>query len=412
MRTLKAMSMHMMKMPSYEDQNLGMSAADLAALRKWDAARYFVQDADLCMHVLDYNSKNAVKDKARSDSTMTVMLRLNQEYVRLLSSQVPGIKQKQLMQALCALVAIGCGTFAIAGGLYMFRERPNTAANSEDLAIADDKQYLEVIADNVRRATNASPLNSPLECSGLWGEIDEAIHSLCASVEVQEQFRKAALATVVHDIRSPLASIRLYLDATREGLFGELSESGRERASENIKLLAKLEEMTSELLELEKSRFTPKIQLSDIDLAKLVREAGSSLDGLARSRQISIEYAFADKANATIKADDKRIFQVLINLLSNAIKFSPKSSSVRIQIAEKGPHLLEVSVCDSGPGVSPALADRLFAKFENEARTVSYKGYGLGLNIAKSIVEQHGGAIGYENLEHGTRFWFTLPRSS
>jgi signal transduction histidine kinase len=130
--------------------------------------------------------------------------------------------------------------------------------------------------------------------------------------------------------------------------------------------------------------------------------------------------AFADDHNVTIQyaqtpsqvyADDHRVVQVLINLLSNAIKYSPKGSTVRIDVVS-GSDMDEVRITDQGRGIPPSHVNSLFQRFKQVERSdaTAKGGTGLGLVICKAIIEQHMGSIGVESeMGRGSTFWFKLP---
>jgi signal transduction histidine kinase len=330
------------------------------------------------------------------------LMRTTQEFRQYIADLMAGSKRKGelfwLLQVLTAIGGFACLLQGVRlGGL--------SAVSGAKLA---EQRNLAILADNVRRAARSQPLNPPLASNDEWAEIDEALHSLCHAVQAQEEFRRAALASVSHDIRSPLSSIRLFMELLAEGSFGKLSAAGVERTSRTLEILSKLNKLTDDLLDAEKTSFESNLSIETVNLAGLIKEAIQSMQGPAHARKVTIRL---DEGNSELMVpmDQRRILQVVWNLLSNAIKFSPRDSSVQVVIDRPSAEVCQVSVIDSGPGISVLLADRLFAKFENEPTTSSYKGYGLGLNIAKSVVEQHGGTIGYENLSSGTRFWFTLP---
>lgn len=283
-------------------------------------------------------------------------------------------------------------------------DRDSKATNQQS-----ENENLAILTDNVQRAAKGLPLNAPLNCADQWGEIDEALHSLCQTVQVQEEFRRNMLATVAHDIRSPMASIALFLETVRDDIFGPITSAGKARADDSIQILNRLTALTDDLLKVERESTQLGTRVNQ-DLEVLVNEAMMALNGVATARNVKLQFASQHDGAAFVTIDDARILQVIMNLVTNAIKFSPVGSTVAISVDKADSQFYKVSVQDQGSGVSAAMADKLFVKFENDGRTLSYKGYGLGLSIAKSIVEQHGGQIGFENLSKGSSFWFTLPR--
>jgi signal transduction histidine kinase len=117
------------------------------------------------------------------------------------------------------------------------------------------------------------------------------------------------------------------------------------------------------------------------------------------------------QGNATVWVDRDRLLQVLTNLIDNAIKFTPEGGTVTVR-SEVGQEEVRFSVCDTGPGIPESDRDRIFQPYW-QAPATAHLGAGLGLSIAKQIVEQHGGRIWVESAEgRGSRFVFTIPASS
>jgi signal transduction histidine kinase len=185
------------------------------------------------------------------------------------------------------------------------------------------------------------------------------------------------ISAVSHELRTPLTSIRGSLDLMVNGVAGELpteSMSLAKIAQANCKRLVRL---INDVLDIEKISFRLE----------------SSIRG------------------ARIRADADRLTQVLENLLSNAAKYSPHGATVRVVVSRHG-DALRVAVVDRGPGIDPALHDRVFEKFAqiNAPGVPRVEGTGLGLNIARAIVQRLGGTIGVASKPGaGSTFHFDLP---
>ena len=170
--------------------------------------------------------------------------------------------------------------------------------------------------------------------------------------------------------------------------------------------------MIGELLELDRLESgSVALEKSELLLSELVKEAFALVGALADKSKI----ALIDEVNsATVNADKERILQVLVNLISNAIKFSPPESQIVVSSLLQNEETV-IRVTDKGRGVPEKFRESIFERFKQvEANDRSEKGgAGLGLAISKTIVEAHGGKIGVSSeLESGSTFWFTLPRSS
>jgi signal transduction histidine kinase len=142
----------------------------------------------------------------------------------------------------------------------------------------------------------------------------------------------------------------------------------------------------------------------------LLREAREMFETLSASKQIKLEQV-AVEAGLAIHADRERVLQVLSNLLGNALKFTPQGGHVTL-CAERHGEMVRFGVRDTGPGIVRENLSRIFERFWKE-ETPGKKGTGLGLFIAKGIVDAHGGRIWVESeVGHGSRFYFTLPLAS
>lgn len=139
----------------------------------------------------------------------------------------------------------------------------------------------------------------------------------------------------------------------------------------------------------------------------LLREVATRFEPLAANKKIRLTYAPArDLPSLTIDRD--RLDQVLSNFLGNAIKFTPEGGEIRLRAEKRAGDLL-LSVSDNGPGMPPEQTDHVFDRYW-QARGTAHQGAGLGLAIAKSIVQAHGGQVGVDSVPgHGTTFYAKLP---
>jgi len=173
----------------------------------------------------------------------------------------------------------------------------------------------------------------------------------------------------------------------------------------------RLSMLLSELLDLTKIETgTTEFNPVQLDIIQMINETTSVLP-LPSTIELKID---APKDHViSVKADHDRIKQVLMNLLENAVRYSKESGTVTISVREQD-HLVSVAVSDTGPGIKREDIPRVFDKFfrSKTARKITNKGTGLGLTIAKNIVEAHGGKIWVQSREgHGSTFTFTLPQN-
>lgn len=224
--------------------------------------------------------------------------------------------------------------------------------------------------------------------------------------ELKQQF----FAMVSHDLRTPLTSVVSSLALIGEGNLGGLNEKGRTMVARCESELARLVQLITGLLDFARMESGKlELDLAPVKVSAILQRATDAMQGLADKKNIAIELPGDDYK---LLADEERLVQVVVNLLSNAIKFSPPKTRIQIdaQLSETD---IKISVSDEGPGVPEQYRQAVFEKFQQLETTSSSseKGFGLGLNICKAIVEGHGGALGVEEgrLGKGSTFYFTIP---
>jgi signal transduction histidine kinase len=151
-----------------------------------------------------------------------------------------------------------------------------------------------------------------------------------------------------------------------------------------------------------------EVAVTEIDT--LLADAADELEPLARDNGLG--FTVTSQAELPdIMADRARLLQVFSNLVGNAVKFTPRGGHVTISAATAGDKV-KFAVIDTGPGIAPEQLSRVFNRFW-QASPTDKRGLGLGLTIAKSIVDAHGGEIGVQSkVGEGTSFWFTVPTAA
>ena len=234
-----------------------------------------------------------------------------------------------------------------------------------------------------------------------------ALGRLYEEAEETIDAREQVLKIVSHDLRNPLntigmtASLMLNTTCTAEQQRDHLLRV--QRAGERMNRL--IQDLL-DVAKLEAGRVA--IDAKPLEVAPLLREAQDMLTPLAAERSIQLETVTAESL-PTVAADSGRILQVLSNLVGNAIKFTPKGGRI-VMRADPDPRGVRFSVRDTGPGIPEEQRTQIFGRFW-QANPADRRGIGLGLTIAKGIVEAHGGRIWCDSrVGEGTTFQFTLGR--
>lgn len=261
----------------------------------------------------------------------------------------------------------------------------------------DSKMLARSVRYSIERALTKKELS----------ESNEKLSSAIEELKKLDRMKNEFITLVSHELRTPLSSIMGYAETLEEcDLQPEQHEHFVRIIIEESKRLSRLIENILDLSSLKAGIM--KFEFSEIDLDDLVQRAIQILKVLAEEKQIVITYA---DSNIGLSCDYDRIEQVLINIISNAIKFSPEGSEIKVD-TKANTKSVTVSIHDQGPGIPPDSMALIFERFRQIKREgTRVKGSGLGLSIAKYIVEAHKGEIWAENLEPGCVFRFTLPLS-
>lgn len=243
------------------------------------------------------------------------------------------------------------------------------------------------------------------EMGYLAGTLDYMASEIAKSEDAQKKF----VANVSHDFRSPLTSIKGYLEAMLDGTIpAELYEKYLTIVLNETERLTKL---TNSLLTLNNLNTKGTVlEKSDFDMNKVIRDTVATFEGTCQKKQISIALILTDD-EMIVHADMAKIQQVLYNLLDNAIKFSSSNSTITIETRLKYNKLF-TSVKDTGIGIPKDSINLIFDRFYKTdlSRGKDKKGTGLGLSITKEIIHSHGENINVISTEGvGTEFIFTLP---
>jgi putative tryptophan/tyrosine transport system substrate-binding protein len=332
-------------------------------------------------------------------------------------SRLPSIYDDQRFAQLGGLMSYGVNSADLDRNAASYIDKILKGAKPANLPIKHPTNFELVI--NLRTAKT------------LGNRMTEKLHEAYSKLEkkVEDRTRELAFANerlkeldrmksdfvshVSHELRTPLTAIKGAVDLVLREVTGPLTEKQvhyLNRVRSNTQHLAGL---INDLLDLSKIE-SGKIEVKSrrVSLGGLVHEVVEALRPVAAEKVIALETALREPS-ILVWADRDKINQVLMNLIGNAIKFTPVQGRVIVSASRNGGESVQVSVSDTGPGVSPEDREKIFAKFYRaETNGTNPKGTGLGLAISKALVELHGGKIWVESEPgRGSTFFFTLPVS-
>jgi signal transduction histidine kinase len=215
---------------------------------------------------------------------------------------------------------------------------------------------------------------------------------------------------IAHDLRSPLQAMLMRLELIGRGARGVLPAELLTDVRHIDAATRSLVTMINDFLDLARLEGTgKKIDLLPLDIVSLVERCVEELQPLVQAHHLDVRVE-KPSGPALVNGDARRLLQVLSNLLGNAIKFTPPHGLIvaRVAVAE---HFVETSIHDSGPGIEQSFLPEVFDRFTRGTHAKGIAGSGLGLMIARELVEAHGGTIGVKSQPgRGSVFWFRLPR--
>jgi signal transduction histidine kinase len=243
--------------------------------------------------------------------------------------------------------------------------------------------------------------------NAMTAKLQESFHQL----KTAEASRRELVANVSHDLRTPMASIQSFVEALQDDIIQDSETFQRYLRTiqhETSRLNGLIEELFS-LSQLEAG--TVAYEPEKIHVDHLLLEGLQSLDFQLKDKRLHIDVDLPDRLPpvAVVPAQVKR---VLANIMQNAIRHSPIDSLIRIAVNEQDERFVRIAISDQGSGIPLGEQKPIFERFyrADPSRNRESGGAGLGLAIAKSIVELHGGTIGVESTPgEGSSFWFTIP---
>lgn len=242
---------------------------------------------------------------------------------------------------------------------------------------------------------------------GELGELAQAFNSMADDLERAERLRRDLVADVAHELRTPLSNIRGHLEAVADGVIAPDAAAIRS-LSEEAELLSRLVDDLQELTLAEAGELTLHTQPEDV--SELINRvvAATQVSTVAKGVALSVDLP---AGLPLVNIDSQRISQVLRNLLDNAVAHTARGGTITVAAGQQD-NWLQVTVADTGKGILPEDIPNIFERLYrvDKSRTRAAGGSGLGLTIARQLVEMHGGKIEVDSEPgKGSCFTFTLP---
>ncbi len=236
--------------------------------------------------------------------------------------------------------------------------------------------------------------------------LDEMMTTSASERErISRRMYEQLMAVVAHDLRNPLNTITFQAARLQRGNLDP--EKAGDMLARNAKIMARLIGDLLTFSTLQAGHFA--LVAEEVDAREIVRQTGEQFQQIAASRNIAVVTLMPER-EVRLRCDRDRVLQALDNIVANAVKFTPEGGAVRIELVAGDDECL-FRVRDSGPGIAPEHMDNLFRPFWQAERNKS--GMGLGLAIARGIVEAHGGQIDVERgAPTGATFVFSIPYRS
>lgn len=247
-----------------------------------------------------------------------------------------------------------------------------------------------------------------------FGEESQAVFTArdMSALKVANRVRSNFVSMVSHELRTPLNSVHGFIDLLLQGHMGELSEEQQMYLGYTQEGVQQLISIVEDILFMTRSDLGQfEVKLQEVHLLSLARQVMRSLQPQALKAEVALGLDISPGV-PPLSIDPQRIKQVLNNLVANAIKFTPPGGIVTVSARQHDETFEMISVTDTGYGIPVEDRQHVFERFyqSNHSQQSKMGGYGLGLSIAKLIVEQHGGTIGFDTVVNkGTTFYFTVP---
>jgi signal transduction histidine kinase len=230
-------------------------------------------------------------------------------------------------------------------------------------------------------------------------------------LEAASRHKSEFLASMSHELRTPLNAVIGFSEVLAEGMFGELNDKQNEYLRDILESGRHLLALINDILDLSKIEAgRMELEPSEFDLPGAIENALLLMRERASRKDIRLERTI-DERLGIVRADERKVKQVLLNLLSNAVKFTGEGGRIEVRAELADGNLAAIGVTDSGVGIAPEDQEAVFEEFRQVGRSSKrVEGTGLGLALSRKFVELHGGRIWLTSqLGTGSTFTFTIP---
>src|SRR5437870_278973 len=273
-----------------------------------------------------------------------------------------------------------------------------------------DARLHEIAAGDFSRHVAVSNRDELGTLAANVNRMNDELGRLYQQLEAANRHKSEFLASMSHELRTPLNAIIGFSEVLHDRMFGELNDKQAEYLRDIIESGHHLLSLINDILDLSKIEAgRMELESADFDLPQAIENALMLVRERASRGGIVLHQAI-DTRLGQIRADERKVKQVLLNLLSNALKFTPEGGRIDV-CAGLADGVAEVSVADTGVGIAPEDQEAVFEEFRQVGGSEKKaEGTGLGLTLCRKFVELHGGRISVKSqVGHGSTFTFTLP---
>lgn len=363
------------------------------------------------MPIMGVASNDEIGELAEALNSMGESLKNHMEWLS---------REKNLLQGIIEGISDGVVMLSCGGTILYANDSAKGLWQDNDVEIQERKdqivKFLQTMVLSNNSVENFATISLGIQVlqvvmapmadkEGVGGHV-AVLRDVTASLRA-EKSRREFLASVTHELRTPLHLIQGYLEAIQDGVIPK-DQQGEylDLVFEEAKRLARLVHDLQDINRLEQGQISQPIA---IDLESFMIDIEQRFQGRAQELSVNLEIS---KTSGEVYADPDRLLQVFINLLDNALSYTPSGKTVRVFVVLEQ-NQVRIAVQDEGEGIPKEALPYIFDRFfrVNKARSRKDGGMGLGLAIVRQIVEAHGGNIKVESdMGEGTTFWIELPR--